>query len=83
MARAQCESDQVLAAARGDQFGGVGETADDGHAGEAGGGGGCEGAGGGSMEERGGSEGGGEGGAEAGWERHRNLGLWEVWMALG
>lgn len=34
----------VLPAARGDQFRGVGEAADDGHAGEAGGGGGGEGA---------------------------------------
>ena len=46
-------------AARGDHFRDVGEAADDGHAGEAGGRGGGEGAGG--LEE-GGAEGGAEGG---------------------
>lgn len=38
--------DDILAAARGDDFGGVGEAADDAHAGEAGGRGGGEGTGG-------------------------------------
>lgn len=59
VAGAEGVPDDVLARARGDEFGGVGEAADDGHAGEAGGGGGCEG----SAEE---GEGGGEGGAEGG-----------------
>ena len=63
-------ADDVLAAARGDEFGRVGEAADDAHAGEAGGRGGGEGAvgGGGFKEgmERGaeGEEGGAEGGEE-------------------
>lgn len=37
--------DHILACRRSYQFRGVGEAADDGHAGEGGGGGGCEGAG--------------------------------------
>lgn len=63
MAGAEGVPDDVLAGARGHEFGGVCEASDDGHAGEAGGGGGCEG----FAEEARVAEGdGGKGGAEGG-----------------
>lgn len=67
MARAQRIPDHILPRTRSYDFRGVGEAADDGHAGEVGGGRGGEGAG---AGEEGESAGGGEGGAEGCEEGH-------------
>ena len=71
MARSQRIPHHILSGGRSYDFRGVGEAADDGHAGEVGGGGGGEGAG--EMGEEGerfGGRGEGEGGAEGCEEGH-------------
>ena len=75
MARPQRISNHILPAARSNNLWGIGEAADDGHAGEVGGGGGGEGA-----EEEGGFWGGEAGeGAEGCEEGH----LFFVWEEIG
>lgn len=86
-ARPQRVPHDVLPAARGHDLRTVGQAADDGHAGEAGGWGGGEGAAGeAGWEDSGrGGEGGAEGGAEGGEEGHFFFwggggGVWYGWM---
>ncbi len=81
MARAQRISHHILTRRRGVDFGGVGEAADDGHAGEGEAGGRVEGAVQGWEREEGGGMGeGAEGGAEVGEEGHCCCCFVGVWM---